>query len=48
MLQMALPENVLSDDRETAVALLSQLTFLPLAIMQAAAFIKENSMYQPR
>ncbi|KAK6832630.1 hypothetical protein RU639_004351 [Aspergillus parasiticus] len=44
MLQMALPGEDLSDDRETAVALLSQLTFLPLAIMQAAAFIKENSI----
>ncbi|KAE8319024.1 hypothetical protein BDV41DRAFT_285697 [Aspergillus transmontanensis] len=44
MLQMALPGEDLSDDHETAVALLSQLTFLPLAIMQAVAFIKENSI----
>ncbi|KAE8418203.1 hypothetical protein BDV36DRAFT_295425 [Aspergillus pseudocaelatus] len=44
MLQMALPGEDLSDDRGIAVALLSQLTFLPLAIMQAAAFIKENSI----
>ncbi|KAE8134120.1 hypothetical protein BDV38DRAFT_286145 [Aspergillus pseudotamarii] len=44
MLQMALPGGDLSDDRGTAVALLSQLTFLPLAIMQAAAFVKENSI----
>ncbi|KAF7619104.1 hypothetical protein AFLA_000740 [Aspergillus flavus NRRL3357] len=44
MLQMALPGEDLSDNREIAVALLIQLTFLPLAIMQAVAFIKENSI----
>ncbi|OGM49154.1 kinesin light chain [Aspergillus bombycis] len=44
MLETALPGEDLSKDHETAVALLSQLTFLPLAIMQAAAFIKENSI----
>ncbi|KAE8399949.1 hypothetical protein BDV37DRAFT_297290 [Aspergillus pseudonomiae] len=44
MLETALPGEDVIKDRETAVALLSQLTFLPLAIMQAAAFIKENSI----
>ncbi|GAB1192121.1 hypothetical protein APSETT444_001305 [Aspergillus pseudonomiae] len=42
MLEAALPGEDVSKERETAGALLNQLTFLPLAIMQAAAFINAN------
>ncbi|KAE8396585.1 P-loop containing nucleoside triphosphate hydrolase protein [Aspergillus alliaceus] len=40
MLGKSLSLEGLSEERDTAVDLLTQLAFLPLAIMQAAAFIK--------
>ncbi|KOC13588.1 kinesin light chain 1 and [Aspergillus flavus AF70] len=44
ILQNSLVEKDLLNDRGTAVTLLEQLAFLPLAITQAAAYINENSI----
>ncbi|RAQ75712.1 kinesin light chain 1 and [Aspergillus flavus] len=42
ILENALSEKTLLNNRDTAITLLKQLTFLPLAIIQAAAFINKN------
>ncbi|KAK2805280.1 hypothetical protein FQN50_006306 [Emmonsiellopsis sp. PD_5] len=42
-LKRSLIDSDLVDDMDTTIALLEQLTFLPLAIAQAAAYINENS-----
>ncbi|KAK2782650.1 hypothetical protein FQN53_009666 [Emmonsiellopsis sp. PD_33] len=42
-LKRSLIDSDLVEDRNTTIALLEQLTFLPLAIAQAAAYINENS-----
>ncbi|KAB8270025.1 purine and uridine phosphorylase [Aspergillus minisclerotigenes] len=44
ILQNSLVEKNLLNDRGTAITLLEQLAFLPLAITQAAAYINENSI----
>ncbi|KAE8373751.1 purine and uridine phosphorylase [Aspergillus bertholletiae] len=44
MLQNSLVEKSLLNDRDTAIALLERLAFLPLAITQATAYINENSI----
>jgi tetratricopeptide (TPR) repeat protein len=44
VLQRCLADHGLLRDAETTRKLLSQLTFLPLAIVQAASFINENHM----
>ncbi|GAB1199720.1 hypothetical protein APSETT444_009077 [Aspergillus pseudonomiae] len=44
ILQNSLIEKTLLTDRATAITLLEQLAFLPLAITQAAAYINENSI----
>ncbi|KAI9373906.1 hypothetical protein BJX61DRAFT_355122 [Aspergillus egyptiacus] len=43
-LQKSLIEKSLLDDRDAAITLLEQLTFLPLAISQAAAYINKNGI----
>ncbi|KAE8135653.1 violaceus kinesin [Aspergillus pseudotamarii] len=42
--QNSLVEKTLPNNRDTTVMLLEQLTFLPLAITQAAAYINKNSI----
>ncbi|KAE8397202.1 purine and uridine phosphorylase [Aspergillus pseudonomiae] len=44
ILQNSLVEKTLLNDHDTAITLLEQLAFLPLAITQAAAYINENSI----
>ncbi|PIG85755.1 kinesin light chain 1 and [Aspergillus arachidicola] len=44
ILQHSLVEKTLLNDHDTAITLLEQLAFLPLAITQAAAYINENSI----
>ncbi|OJJ65820.1 hypothetical protein ASPBRDRAFT_60234 [Aspergillus brasiliensis CBS 101740] len=44
ILRNSLVEKTLLNDRVTALNLLEQLAFLPLAITQAAAYINENSI----
>lgn len=44
VLQKSLIQKDLLNDHEATTALLSQLTFLPLAIAQAAAYINENGI----
>ncbi|GLA56089.1 hypothetical protein AnigIFM63604_004385 [Aspergillus niger] len=44
ILKNSLVEKTLLNDRVTALKLLEQLAFLPLAIIQAAAYINENSI----
>ncbi|KAE8390298.1 nucleoside phosphorylase domain-containing protein [Aspergillus alliaceus] len=44
ILQNSLVEKNLLNDRDTAITLLEQLAFLPLAITQAAAYINENNI----
>ncbi|GLA09992.1 hypothetical protein AnigIFM60653_001131 [Aspergillus niger] len=44
ILENSLVEKTLLNDRITALNLLKQLAFLPLAITQAAAYINENSI----
>ncbi|PYH66039.1 purine and uridine phosphorylase [Aspergillus vadensis CBS 113365] len=44
ILENSLIEKTLLNDRITALSLLEQLAFLPLAITQAAAYINENSI----
>ncbi|GKZ26792.1 hypothetical protein AbraCBS73388_003177 [Aspergillus brasiliensis] len=44
ILKNSLVEKTLLNDRVTALSLLEQLAFLPLAITQAAAYINENSI----
>ncbi|KAI2956395.1 hypothetical protein CBS147324_10941 [Aspergillus niger] len=44
ILKNSLVEKTLLNDRVTALKLLEQLAFLPLAITQAAAYINENSI----
>ncbi|THC88361.1 hypothetical protein EYZ11_012192 [Aspergillus tanneri] len=44
ILQNSLVEKILLNDYNTAITLLEQLAFLPLAITQAAAYINENSI----
>jgi nucleoside phosphorylase/tetratricopeptide (TPR) repeat protein len=44
ILEKSLINQTLLRDSETAVALLKQLTFLPLAIAQASAYINKNSL----
>lgn len=44
LLRNTLSAPKLADNNKTAVALLSNLTYLPLAIVQAAAYINENSI----
>ncbi|PYH28818.1 uncharacterized protein BO87DRAFT_401923 [Aspergillus neoniger CBS 115656] len=44
ILENSLVEKRLLDDRVTALSLLGQLVFLPLAITQTAAYINENSI----
>ncbi|KAI3035032.1 hypothetical protein CBS76997_10834 [Aspergillus niger] len=44
ILKNSLVEKTLLDNRITALRLLEQLAFLPLAIIQAAAYINENSI----
>ncbi|XRM46413.1 hypothetical protein ABZX51_009448 [Aspergillus tubingensis] len=44
ILRNSLVEKTLLNDRVTALKLLEQLAFLPLAIAQAAAYINENSI----
>ncbi|KAB8253481.1 P-loop containing nucleoside triphosphate hydrolase protein, partial [Aspergillus pseudonomiae] len=44
ILQNSLVEKNLLNDHDTAITLLRQLAFLPLAVTQAAAYINENSI----
>ncbi|KAB8240063.1 purine and uridine phosphorylase [Aspergillus flavus] len=44
ILQNSLVEKTLLNDHDTAITLLEQLAFFPLAITQAAAYINENSI----
>lgn len=44
ILEKSLIDQALLKDSETTVALLKQLTFLPLAIAQASAYINKNSL----
>ncbi|KAL4745890.1 hypothetical protein BDW72DRAFT_45246 [Aspergillus terricola var. indicus] len=44
MLRRSLIDKKLLDDTRTCITLLEQLSFLPLAITQATAFINENSI----
>src|SRR4029077_12512689 len=44
MLRISLVQNSLLEDREAVTTLLQQLTFLPLAITQAAAYINETGI----
>ncbi|KAL4744583.1 hypothetical protein BDW72DRAFT_81009 [Aspergillus terricola var. indicus] len=44
ILEKALTRKDLLDDRDAALALLKQLMFLPLAIIQAAAYINSNDL----
>ncbi|EDN05636.1 conserved hypothetical protein [Histoplasma mississippiense (nom. inval.)] len=44
ILKKSLIRKDLLDDRDTTIAFLKQLTFLPLAITQAAAYVNENDI----
>lgn len=44
ILEKSLPEDYFQGESNTATILLEHLAFLPLAIIQAAAYINENSM----
>src|SRR4029077_7307011 len=44
MLRISLVQNSLLEDREAVTTLLQQLTFLPLAITQAASYINETGI----
>jgi len=44
LLQKSLTDSIAQGDQQEAKSLLAELTYLPLAIVQAAAYIKENSI----